>query len=480
MKTDPGHIGQNAQTGGATPAIKVEIYWATSWVDETAYLVAANGEHRIAPPGQVLVASGSEAGSALSLVMDNRTGRYSRLRSGSMANTYGIYGKKVRVQLGYYYGVNPELVTVFTGVIVDIHESETSYQVSLACQDMAAMYEQVKVRTQMYRNIATDEWIGTLCSALGIASYNLERGLTVMPWAWLDDDFGLAAIRAAAAAEGGIAFFDSDGALRFWNAAHWCNATSVLTMTPSLYAELTPRTDYVNVVNVVGAEYQPRQAGAPAIVYSLEKPIFVPPGGSTATTLKFSLPAVQFLGCMLKATIGGHDRSSSISINPSSPQYAMSWDITFSNSDANAGAWVVLFDVLAVPLLGRPAEQIIVDRSSGGTVRRRDFRGNIDMQSLAQAMLLAALTVERFKNPVLYCQISGMYGNPLLELGDVVTVQAINTGINANMVVLAINWRYEAGSYTMDLQLQQFDNFYAYANYFVVGQTQLGSGRLFV
>jgi len=474
-----------AATGGATPCMKLEIYWDSGWVDESSSLVGASGEVQLLPPAEGLVATGLGAGAQAYVTVDNRTGRYSRYKAGSQANTYGIYGKSVRLSGGYVYQGTPEYVVVFTGRIVDVREDETSGRATLTCHDMASAYEQAKASTVLHENVRTDLWISEMCSALGITNYDLDRGLAVIPFAWLDDDYPLAEARAAAIAEGGVVFFDSDGQLRFWNATHWCNATSVATFTTDDYAELEPVTDYVNVVNIVGVEYQPRQVVQPTVVYQLQRPLGLPPGESRLVTLKFQLPLETFQGYVLHATSGGEDVSSDVSVSPAAPQYASSWYATFSNSDTRRGVWVTTFEVYGRPVAGRPAEQYVYDASDGNIPRRRDFRGHIDIQTEAQATLLAALLAERLKEPRLRLALKGLYANPLLELGDVVTVQGDLTGVDKNALLTHISWQFGGGAYTMDIEVADYTDFYKYNNYFKVGTSKLGSsgegiGRLFI
>lgn len=479
MKVDPGHIATNAAASGARPCIKLEIRWnGVNWVDESAYLIAASGSKALTGPGEGLLGLGN-GGASAEVTLDNRAGRYSVRRAGSQAATYGLYGKQVRISAGYYYGSTPEYVRVFTGLVQDVAEAEAKGTVRLALSDMAAAYEQIKVSTPLYTNQRTDEWIGTLCSALGLSSYSLERGIGLIPYCWLEEDFALAEIRAAAQSEGGVAFFDDEGTLRFWTATHWIGAASVATLTTATYGEMQPVTDYRNVANVVGVEYQPRQPGRPSVVHQLERPVYVPPSGSRTVTVLFRLPLAVFQGYSMRATAGGDDRSSDITIAPATPQYAGSWVVTFTNASTRQGLWVTSFDVYGEPLVGRPAEQYVHDASGSGPVWRRDIRGNVDIQTEAQARMLAAMMANRLSTPRLSLALTDMRANPLFELGDVVTVSGTRTGVSTTGIITGIQWRF-ARSYRMDLEIVDFSGFYAYSDYWKLGTTNLNSGKIWL
>lgn len=479
MKADPGHIAQSAAAPGARPCAKLEIRWdGVNWVDESAYLVAASGSKALAGPGEGLLGLGNGGASAQG-TLDNRVGRYSVRRAGSQAATYGLYGKQARISTGYYYGSTPEYVRTFTGLVQDVAEAEASGTARLALSDMAAAYEQIKVSTPLYTNQRTDEWIGTLCSALGLSSYSLERGIGLIPHCWLEEDFGLAEIRAAAQSEGGVAFFDDEGMLRFWNATHWIGAASAATLTTATYGEMQPVTDYRNVANVVGVEYQPRQAARPSVVHQLERPVYVRPSGSRTVTVQFRLPLATFQGYMMRATAGGEDSSSLIAVSPTSPQYASSWEVTFTNASTRQGLWVTAFDVYGEPLAGRPAEQYVQDASGSDPVWRRDVRGNVDVQTEAQARMLAAMLANRLATPRLGLALTDLRANPLLELGDVVTVSGTRTGVSTTGIITGIQWRF-GRSYRMDLEVVDFSGFYAYSDYWKLGTTNLNSGKVWL
>ena len=259
MLTDPGHIATNVAATSAKPCYKLEVCWdGANWTDETANTVLGfSCRGQIIDPFQGLASMGDAPVGKADIVVDNYDGRFSQGHSGSHAATYGIYGIGVRLSAGYYYGATAEYVRVFTGRIMDVTESERGATAKLTCHDLGSIPMQQKYSTMIYEGTQINGWIATLATLADVAATDLEQALTVVPYAYLDDDFALDEIKRAAQSEGGVAFFDASGTLRFWNAAHWANATSVATLSVDDYGELEPRRAYSDIYNVIAVEYQP-------------------------------------------------------------------------------------------------------------------------------------------------------------------------------------------------------------------------------
>lgn len=480
MKADPGNIAANAAASVASPCARVEIFWDTAWVDESSNLVECSGVGNLTMPGEGLLSMGTAPLASCSLTMTNLDGRYSRFRAGSMAALHGIYGKRLRVWLGYRQAGVPQWVTVFTGRIESISEAEASGEVRLGCNDMGSAAQQRKVSSRIQADRRTDEWIASLCAMAGISPTSLQRGMATIPFCYVEDDFALDEIRRVAMSEGGVAFFDTDGTLRFWNLAHWCHQTSVATFNLATFAELEPESDFDDVYNQVAVEYQPRSIGPTTVFYKLERPLLVPPGGSRTITLRFSLPEAQGEGFgIVASSAGGVDLTPNVSVSPLFPQNAQSWTITFSNNHPFIEAIVTVFETWGRPLEGRPSEVYLEDAAGGAVPRRRDVRGNWTIQTEEQARLVAPMLVQRLKDLRPSFTLRDLAGNPLLELGDIVTVTgATRTGIQTRTAIIgSIEWSYRGG-YLMNLRLHDFSGFYADDNYFRVGTSALNVARL--
>lgn len=483
MLTDPGHIAANAAATSAKPVYKLEVCWdGANWVDETANAVLGfSCRTQIIDPYQGLASMGDAPVGKADITVDNYDGRFSQGHSGSQAATYGIYGKGVRLSAGYYYGATPEYVRVFTGRIMDVTEAEKGVTAKLTCHDLGSIPMQQKYSTVMYEGSQINSWIATLATLAEVAATTLEQSLTIAPYAYLDDDYALDEIKRAAQSEGGVAFFDVNGTLRFWTAAHWANAASVATLSTDDYGELEPRRAYGDIYNIIAVEYQPRAAGQVDKVYNLDRAIMVPPGGSKELKLKLRAPLARFTEYDLSAcSSGGEDVTSSVSVAPTGPDCAASWTATFANSHTRHAAYITRFDVYGEPVEGRPAETYELDQSGTATPRRKDIRGNWYIQTEAQAKLIASVLGQRFKTVRVALALTGAPANPLLEVGDVVTVQGTRTGINQTAIITSRELR-GGRSFKMNLELSDFTSFYPYTGYLVVGTSAIGAsgGRLF-
>jgi len=483
MLTDPGHIAAAVAATGAKPVYKVEVCWdGANWTDETANTVLGfTVRDGIVDPFQGLASMGDAPLGKADIVVDNYNGRFSQGKAGSQAATYGIYGKGIRLSAGYYYGATPEMVRAFTGRIMDVTEAERGATAKLTCHDLGSIPMQQKCSTMIYEGTQINSWISTLATLAEVGSTDLEQALTVIPFAYLDDDYALDEIKRAAQSEGGVAFFDVNGTLRFWNAAHWANASSVATLTVAGFGELEPRRAYNDIYNVVAVEYQPRAAGQTDKVYSVDRAIMVPPSGSKELKLKLRAPLAIFSEYELSAcSAGGDDMAANVSVTPTSPDTAASWTATFANNHTRHAAYITRFDVYGEPVEGRPAETHELDQSGAATPRRKDIRGNWYIQTETQAKLIASVLGQRFKALRVALTLSGMPANPLLEVGDVVTVQGARTGINQTAIITSRELR-GGKAFKMNLELSDFTSFYPYTGYLVVGTSALGAsgGRLF-
>ena len=483
MLTDPGHIAAAVAATSAKPVYKIEICWdGVNWTDETGNTVLGfTVRDGIIDPFQGLASMGDAPVGKADITVDNYNGRFSQDHSGSQAAVYGIYGLGIRLSAGYYYGATPEYVRVFTGRIMDVTESERGATATLTCHDLGSIPMQQKYSTMIYEGTQINSWISTLATLASVGSTDLEQALTVIPYAYLDDDYALDEVKRAAQSEGGVAFFDVNGTLTFWNAAHWANASSVATMTATGYGELEPRRAYSDIYNVIAVEYQPRQAGQVDKVYSLDRAVMVPPAGSKELKLKLRTPLASFAEYDLSAcSSGGADMVANVTVVPTSPDAAASWTATFSNSDTRQAAYITRFDVYGEPVVGRPAETYELNQSGTATPRRKDIRGNWYIQTETQAKLIASVLGQRFKTLRVSLALSGMPANPLLEVGDVVTVTGTRTGINQTAIITSRELR-GGKSFKMSLELSDFTSFYPYTGYLVVGTSAIGAsgGRLF-
>lgn len=474
MKADPGSIAANAAAVMADPCLKVEIEWtATNWTDESAYAISATGHSEIMEPYAGLLSLGTARLATASVVMQNASKRYSVKVAGTQAATNGIRGKGIRISAGYA----SEYVRVFTGRIMDCTAPETEETATLICHDMGSDPKRQNYTSAMYHNDEMITWMGRLRAWAGLM-HSFEESVHVIPYAYVDDDELLDEMRKVAASEAGVLFFDADGTLRYWNAYHWVGATSVASYDRSDFVELTPQLGYDNIYNIIAVTYEPQQKGRAGVVYSLKRPVAVPRGGTAELTINFTKPLAEFVGYDMAAVDGGgNDMTASVTALPVLPDGAQRWTVTFTNADTVRAAWVTRFDVIGYPVDKRQAETFVEDASAvGETDRRYDLPANPYVQTDYQARFLARLLAQRLKQVRAVYRSDGMSGNPLLELGDVVTLQGDIALTSETAIIVAIDWQF-ADDYTMSLMCADKSGLYGFteSEYWVIGTSACGS-----
>lgn len=236
MQTASAGLIAASAAQGQRPVAYVEFDWAggaglflaragTGWTNETPYLISHSGDLAFAAPGDELVPPG-EVGS-LALVLDNKTQRFSWLRTdgplyADIGGDSGPIGKRVRLWQGYLVSGAPEYIQIFTGVITSWSEDSTQGTVSFECADMGWEFaQQQRGSSTISADVLAPDWISTLADMVSIPARVLDPGVYRIPFVWLDDESIITEIWDAANADGGRAYFDQKGLLRFENVLHW-------------------------------------------------------------------------------------------------------------------------------------------------------------------------------------------------------------------------------------------------------------------
>ena len=242
-------------------------------------------------------------------------------------------------------------------------------------------------------------------------------------------------------------------------------------------------------------------------IHSLTQPIVVPPdtsgSGQTVTErLRFRYPLAEFYQYTTRArSAGGENLDEYLSITPATPQGAMYWEVTLTNTHPRHALVVDRFDVLGWPIEGLTnreyrsnRDNLEVQRRSDvrPEVRRNEVRARYALQHLAQARLVAELKSWRLQDPPLVLVIGPVPGDPRRHVGDVIMLNlsdGIST-INKRVVLLHRSGRY--GGAEEDCRWEDtwtaaaLDDLYQYPDpsvggsdgAFVIGTSRLGVGRL--
>jgi len=468
VKADHDSIATNAALGTGA-CLKVEINWAsTTWTDESAYAIAASGHSEIMDPYAGLLSLGTAKLATATVTLSNTTRRYSAKVAGTQAATYGIRDRGIRISAGYAGGYE----RVFTGKVVNCEAPEGAETAVLTCHDLGSEPKRQEYTSTMYTNEETKTWLGRIRAWAAVASHSFENTVHVIPYCYLDDDDLLGEMRKAAASEAGVLFYDSDGTLHYWGAYHWIGKASVATFDRSDFVELTPALGYDNIYNIISVTYSPQQKGRATTVYQLKRPVMVPKSGTETLTINFPKPLATWIGATMAVVDGGgNDMSAAVTASTGPPDGAQRWTVVFTNASTKLAAWVTRFDVTGYPVDKRPAETYTEDASAvGETDRRYDVPPNPYVQTEQQARYLAKLLAQRLKVVRAVYTTSGMNGNPLLELGDVVTLQGDIAVTSATAIITSIDWAF-VDDYTMGLACTDKASLYGFteSEYWTIG-----------
>lgn len=483
--------GTHLATTWAAPARVVaplvEVCWdGASWTDETSRVLDLHIEAALYNPATGLPGLGGGRPATMTLTLDNADDRYSPDNASSPLHAHiadGIYRVPIRVSLGYAYSGTPERLRQFTGYIESplAAMQAGAKTVQLACTDNALPLMQHKHSTALYQDQRADQLIAALLAAGGIGGAVLDAGMSVIPWAWLDDENLWSELQQLAQADGGVLYFDELGTCRYERATHWLEGTDHTTAQATLDCgnawqmedTLSWRDCYTGVI----VERAPRYLAPLTDLYTALDVIEVPPGGSITEVCRLRYPAYSVVAPAagtdyqaVNAGMAGMTSYLTITMTP----YCQRAELTFANSHTVQAMYVLNFRLRGVPLLGDEAQEI-EEHSALGIVpgsKIYPLRGNPYVQTEEQARRLAGALRDRLERPR---RLLGWAGPacPWLQLGDRVRVVNAGAGIDAEGYILGKSQSYQAGDmWEMRLVILPAANLFPHAPYFRLGVSE--------
>lgn len=480
-----------AWTDGARQiAAKLEIRWdGSTWTDETAYLMDAQGDASIQQIWQLMGGTGVNPPNTAQFTLAWADGRYSPFNSDSDIYAYISanqgYGLATRFSVGLWGGSSYAYTTIFTGVIDSLQiASARDGKVTIRATDASAALSQNRISTALTVDTEAGGYISALATLGNVASTDLDPGLYAIPWAWLDNEAIWTEMCLLAQAEGGMIRFDRSGQLLFANAEAWVGETSAHTFTVSLMKDLAFTGSWQNVYNRVTAVYADRVAVASETLFSLRDSILIAPGETHTFTAQHK-PAYSTLS--YEATITdamGSDLSASVAVVTTG--YAGRTEVAITNNHATAAALVSAFTLSGQYLSGDDdhdvtldAEDSVAGQPSAGNVKAFRCAGNPYVQTQAQAAFLAEILRDRLKAMRAIYSIAAP-GIPTLEPGGAVTVVEAGSGVNCPGFITAVTWTFSGGAYNATYRVVDATGWYLESGYFEIGVSLLGgSAKLF-
>lgn len=486
---------------------KLEIDWDGDgdYTDETENLISARGEMRLTAPGSALMApKGIVSRMAATLLnrKDAVTGRrYSPLNTASpLAGALaagGAYHRPMRFSVSTDNGGN--FSRVFTGVIKIPQEGvptpKNEATVEIECRSVDEALLQLKISTTQAAfaaNAAAMHDEATLIRqalehpdvGLSSAEFALDVGLLPVQWFWLDDESVLDELWQLAAAAGGRLYADPDGLIVYENMQHWLfHDQAGETLDRSMYERLTLKYDDRDVYSDVTVEASARRLEADGGLWEPDEAIQVPAGGERTVTAKLRQPVYALDAIEYRAlTSGGLDLTAQVTL--AATAYAQRVEMTFTNANTQYAATLTGLTITGTPVGGGPD---LEEKASSTAAfwdsrarRHRSLRGNVYVQSRAQAQALAEFLRDTQEIPRLSFTVQGLLGEPGRRLGDRI---AIDDGevmsAPREAYVTGIGWSFDSKGYRQTIDAIDADGVFKYslAEYFIVGIDELGSGK---
>ena len=482
-------------------ARRLYIAWnGSAYVDESARLIQATGENKLTAPDQI--AQGRGIVDRCTLELANQDGRYSPLNTGGAlyANIQagGAYHRPMYLEAaidGATYS------RIFTGLIKMPQETTPTPNavagVRFECRSVDERLLGRRMSTSaadLRANNAAGVREGDIISqwlTLAGASGTVDRGVFVIPYAWMDDESVLEEIWQIASACGGRFYADPDGTLRYEDMTHWLKSphnTSQETFTRADFTSLEPVYGDADLYSSVTVEASGRDVGAAGVLWEPEEQIVIPPDISKTVTARLRQAAYSIDAPFWKAgTAGGNDITSSVTVTVTAYN-VQRVEMTITNAHTTEAAYMHPFSISGRALTGGPAqEETRTSAANGGnsawwtsrgTTRSKAIRGNAYIQTGAHAAALALAQLHRSEAPRLTYRLRGCPGKPSRRCGDRITIN--DTAIMSSArdaFITGISWRLTQNGFTQDIEAIDAAGLFPYAaaEYFIVGTNKLGA-----
>lgn len=467
-------------------AAKLEIQWnGTTWVDETAFLISAQGSTPTIQPVWVTTGAISATPAQLTLTMQGADGRYSPFATGGpyyayLSPTHG-YGLRLRFSVGYDdagFGIYT-YEYVFTGRIDAIMTTNaTSNQVTIRAMDDSAWLQQYRLSTTLDQEMDCGAYISQLATVAGITSTDLDPGLCVIPNLWLDDEAVFNEMCLLGQAEAGYVMFTRTGVLVFENAETWAAKTSAHTFTVAGFKTLSFTSSWQSIYNRVVVSYADRALVASDEIFSLRAAQVILPGDSVTIVAQHK-PVYGSISYTITVTdYSGVDMTSDITVTTT--PYAQRTDITLANGDTTKAAVVSTFTLSAMSLSGDDDHEVTRDAPGSalgdpatGTVKALRLAGNPYIQTEFQAAMLADMLRDRLQYPRATFNITAP-GIPTLEPGNRVTLAEAESGVSLDGFITGVSWTYSNGAYNATYQVIDGSDWYPAGTWFAFSSSTLG------
>ena len=495
---------------------KLMIDWDndTTYTDESAYLISAQGDSRYVAPASSLM-GGSGITAQMTIVLDNSTGRFSPLNTSGALYTHIQSGKAymrpcyLEVAINNYTINDAPIATyyrIFTGVLklpgamAPAWNETSTVTFDVRSRDELMLNRRISTPQADFRALVDtqpteEDVIAEFGADGGFASgqFTLAPGLFIVPFAWMDDESLLDELWGIAAACGGRFYADHAGQFRYESMETWQietrSTTSQQTYTPASWQRLEFQYDDTDLYNEVTVEASPRVIGNVDLIWEIESPVTIQPGQTETITASFDTPAYSITGMEYRASsTGGIDVTADITVTP--VYYAQRAIIVIEN-DSTMDAHIYSLRIVGSPIVGGPEQEArrtsVANGAnsayfSGRVDRNRRYSGNPYIQSITQAETLAQRILDLSEYPRLTFNLYGTPGNPDLRLGDRITIDHSSIAgfmsSTTTCYIVGLRWLLDGSGFTQDIEALQTAQVFKFDNdYFRLGTDTITSTR---
>lgn len=496
-----------------TVTYTLEVQWdGTSWVDESNFLLSANGNEEIANPEESAFASGGYVSEA-NFTLFNVTQRFSPTNASSDIHTYLEAGAYYQKHVRFTVVLGGTSYVVFRGFIKGITENARTTKengsVILRCtsEDAAIMskkistslnttstyYDQNKDEGQLIANTlylcGLTDGTDYVSQDFGSGTPTIDRGLFVIPWYWLDSESALEDCWRLAAACGGRFYFNtSDGKYYYENMQQFAynfGGTSQTTISETNSENVSPLYSDKELYESIKVTIKPRRIGESTVIWEPDEILKILPGETITLSAKFTSPVYLITDLIMKATnTGGYDITDDITKTETRHTQGIDFELT---NGSIYHAFLRTFKITGQLIEG--GETVVYTKESPNTAfwgsrkgKERAISDNPYIQTFAQGKALCDLLAGRQGYATGKYSVKGYKGTVFLRPGYRVTVVNSTLSVNGEAIVLSSSWALGLGTFDQTLTLFATDTIYPRANadYFIIGtHAQNNSKRYF-
>lgn len=359
---------------------------------------------------------------------------------------YGLVKPNAKVEI--YLGINTssglEYQPIFSGWVTDWDVPETSKEVTATVQDRLNILSQTEITTStVQQGLTFYEWFELVLADGGLAAeeYNIDSELDgddyIVPYGWLDSVTHRTALETLAQGCMAVVYMDRYNIIQI-KAIDSFDTTSVQAFTRSDYSNKSNQPVYDNITNKITVTTSPLVVTAGETVYetSDDEPEEIEGSSTDDFTIYYTdSPVSDITSLIVSPSVSGVTVDSYVSY---------SWGATVTVTNTNTTDQE--FQLVGVGSTYEVSGQKTVTASDTDSINENGLNTySLDTNDFIQTKTLATVIANKllasFKDPQRDLSISfDVAGNPMIELGDPITVTDLYTSKDYKIVSQDISY----------------------------------------